>query len=175
MKLIKVLFIAAPIVLTVLSAGCRKLSTTGNALRADEATPDANNGAILEGAGAGGSAVQSAFEKNKEAIIYALQSGLLTSMYAKEVCTCVFVTKLDHKTCIARANMYVTGIAVTAEIDTVKKRVRGVGKAAETKALAAQYMPGIDPTTLNPPFEAEFRPDRPWLGCHIVTEPKTTP
>ncbi len=171
MKNSKLLAVAALLAL----AGCRSPNANqpSSALRADAAADAATPAAdAMSGVGASGPAAQSAFEKNKEAIIYALKSGLLTSMYAKEVCSCVFLTKLDHKTCIARTNMYVTALAVTAEIDTVKKRVKGIGKAAETKELAAQYLPGVDPTTLNPPFEAEFREGQPHLGCRIVTEPK---
>lgn len=124
-------------------------------------TPDTAGSDVKEGLAS--EEVQKLF-KTTEGIQYALKSGLVTSQYAKEVCSCVFISKIDHATCIARSNMYVTELMVTAEIDLARKRVKGLGKPG----------PGSK-DGINPPFEAEFRPDKPWLGCRIITPPREIP
>lgn len=92
----------------------------------------------------------------KESIEFALASGLLPSIYAKEGCSCIFVAELSDNVCRGRLNFGATKIAADFEVIREKnlRVVKGFLKPLFQQKFRA------------PTFEATFISKE--LGCKLT-------
>lgn len=87
----------------------------------------------------------------------AADSGILTSIYAKEMCSCHFISNIPVADCKARALVGDTQAYVSLTVSERDKTIR-----ATMSPLAIFF------TALGPSRTARFNTKQPRLGCSLV-------
>ncbi len=85
--------------------------------------------------------------------LYAMKTGILSSILAKEVCSCVYVSGLKKNDCIARSNLSSAALSLSK----ISQR-----KSDHSIIVAA----GTGPVTI-----ARYNPEQPQFGCRIIRGP----
>jgi hypothetical protein len=100
---------------------------------------------------------------------FALEKGVFNSIFAKEMCSCVFVDGIDLPSCEARDNLPSVAIElVNLEVDPDRQTVTSSYKGYEALTDRLHTL-GIPQFVLGGPASAQLDPDHPEYGC-VLTE-----
>jgi hypothetical protein len=146
---------ALAIILCAATAGCRTAAKSEGGTETKGVNDAAQ--AAKKKAGAFASTINDSIGdalSNADFALFALKSGLLTAMHAKNMCTCVFLAGLDEAYCGTIANVFNSALIIKSRVDRAGHKVVAEGRVAVGSLRA-------------PTREAVFDPARKELGCTL--------
>ncbi len=103
-----------------------------------------------------------------------LQTGILQTLAAKELCSCVYIAQVPLNICQARANIPSTALRTLRIDNDTEKKTISVSLSLLGYFLANEG--GDDAMTQTfVKAKARFRTEQPQLGCQLIKTEETSP